>query len=483
MTNFYESLLYSNPLPMLHEKAAVYQSLREKHIHILWLEQKYFAPLKTIEGLSIQILSPGIWNAEAGPDFLKAHLKIGEIELRGDIEIHVRDEQWEQHQHHRDSRYNQVILHLSVWRGNNFKSLYTEAGKSLYRCYLEDFVTVPLIKIPQLIDLELYPYEQFVGSGRCAEHIFAKTPSEETQRFFKSAAQWRLKQKYYRLTEFVAAPSQYFLAGMAEALGYKNNANAFQQLFLHLHKYPLLSQERLLALGLGLCGFFKTHYLEMWQASTYYQQLQSLFAEMALPETTPLFNLQLSQIRPLNHPVRRLVLLIMTLKDPAFQQLESKLHSLWHTHGLDVKNRRAAHLFYQMLLNAFPGAEDTYWNTHYLFETKTSASILTLLGLELRGKILLNVFCPLLYHQVVKRGQIEEQKAFECFYEALPSFPSRKSKYLMQRFFGDSLKRNLLKKGEMEQGIFQLHHDFCIHYEASCHGCPFVEHYQNLAKL
>lgn len=481
MTDFYESVLYSSRLPLLHEKAVIYQSLREKHIQILWLEQKYFAPLRTIEGLPIHILSPGIWNAEAGPDFLKAHLKIGEMELRGDIEIHVRDEQWEQHQHHRDPRYNQVILHISVWRGNLFKSLYTSAGRHMYQCYLEEFFTVPIAKIPQLIDIELYPYEQFVGSGRCAEHIFGKTPTEETQRFFKSAAHWRLKQKFNRLAEAVENPSQRFLAGMAETLGYKNNAGTFLKLFLHLYEYPHLSHEKLLALGLGLCGFFKSHFSTMWQESPYYQQLQSSFAEFALPDESA-FKLQLNQIRPLNHPVRRLALLIFTLRHAAFHSLDFHLNSLWESHWAGLRTRRDAHVLYQKLLNAFPSVEEIYWNTHYTFEIKASPSSLTLLGLDLRGKILLNIFCPLLFNQVSQRNQPAEKKAFECFYEALPSFPSRKSKYLMQRLFGDSLKKNLLKKGEIEQGIFQLHHDFCTHYEASCHGCPFVEHYQNLAK-
>lgn len=74
------------------EKKNVYHILTERHLQAMWLEQKYFHILKTCDGRHIEVISPGIWNSEAGPDFLKAHLKIGDQEYQGDIEIHLSQE-------------------------------------------------------------------------------------------------------------------------------------------------------------------------------------------------------------------------------------------------------------------------------------------------------------------------------------------------------------------------------------------------------
>ena len=89
MLNDYTRLL--TPFPgSVAENEESYQFLTERHLQALWYDQKFFEFLKTDDNQPIQVLSPGIWNTEAGPDFLKAHLKIGGVELKGDIEIHLR---------------------------------------------------------------------------------------------------------------------------------------------------------------------------------------------------------------------------------------------------------------------------------------------------------------------------------------------------------------------------------------------------------
>jgi hypothetical protein len=59
---------------------------------------------------------PGRWNLQAGPDFQQAVITIANGErCRGDIEIHRHASGWTAHQHHRDVRYNGVILHVCLW--------------------------------------------------------------------------------------------------------------------------------------------------------------------------------------------------------------------------------------------------------------------------------------------------------------------------------------------------------------------------------
>jgi hypothetical protein len=68
--------------------------------------------LSTVHGLPVEILSPGIHNRDAGPDFLGAHLRIGPQEWFGNVEIHVKASDWTRHGHDSNPAYENVILHV-----------------------------------------------------------------------------------------------------------------------------------------------------------------------------------------------------------------------------------------------------------------------------------------------------------------------------------------------------------------------------------
>ncbi|OGX86798.1 DUF2851 family protein [Hymenobacter glacialis] len=87
--------------------------MREDFLHYVWQHQ-YFdkADLRTAAGEEIQVLRPGQRNADAGPDFLNARLRLGEVEWNGAVEIHLRASDWARHNHQTDLKYDQVILHV-----------------------------------------------------------------------------------------------------------------------------------------------------------------------------------------------------------------------------------------------------------------------------------------------------------------------------------------------------------------------------------
>ena len=87
--------------------------MREDFYHYVWQHQ-YFdkADLRTAAGEEIQVLKPGHRNADAGPDFLNARLRIGDVEWNGAVEIHLRASDWTRHSHQTDPKYDQVILHV-----------------------------------------------------------------------------------------------------------------------------------------------------------------------------------------------------------------------------------------------------------------------------------------------------------------------------------------------------------------------------------
>ncbi|WP_426059914.1 DUF2851 family protein [Hymenobacter sp. B1770] len=87
--------------------------MHEDFLHYIWQHQ-YFdkADLRTAGGEEIQVLRPGHRNADAGPDFLNARLRLGEVEWNGAVEIHLRASDWARHNHQTDPKYDQVILHV-----------------------------------------------------------------------------------------------------------------------------------------------------------------------------------------------------------------------------------------------------------------------------------------------------------------------------------------------------------------------------------
>lgn len=459
------------------EKGSFYFSLTERHLQILWLEQKLLRDLITNQGEAIEVVSPGTWNLGAGPDFLNAHLRISRRDYRGDIEIHLHEGGWYEHGHHCDPRYNRVILHLSYECSPKLLPISKENGQQAYSCYLGKSLMVPPEKLISLIDLDFYPSKIFSNRGRCAEHLFQLLPEEKIKKFFQSAAYWRLEKKLNYLQLASSTPSLQFACGIAMAMGYKHNAKAFLELFLYLMNYRDLPYQELLAIALGCSGFLEEKRKESWESSAYYQHLRLLWGGRK-NQVTHQACLRLDHIRPFHHPVRRLAYLAHFLQDPHLEDLWNNSLYVWEAAiampKLPFKQLK------EKLLDIFPIYADNYWDYHYTFEDQNRKKSVPCLGKELKLQILLNTTLPLLYAKMKELGNFQFWEKFQHFYASLEVSQTSKSHYLHQRFFGDLRSEQFFKEAQMVQGAYQLHQDFCMHYEASCKGCSFVERYQGV---
>ncbi len=82
-------------------------------MHYIWRYALYnSSDLVTTSGKTIQVISPGNYNRDAGPDFLEAKLMIDNILWVGHVEIHINSRDWEYHKHQFDPAYDPVILHV-----------------------------------------------------------------------------------------------------------------------------------------------------------------------------------------------------------------------------------------------------------------------------------------------------------------------------------------------------------------------------------
>lgn len=468
--------LLSSVQPKVLEHRDAYRCFSERHLQAMWLEQQYFTGLVTAQGHPITVVSPGIWNCEAGPDFRRAHIRIGETEYVGDVELHLSEEDWYSHGHDRDARYNGVILHVALWRSSHPQPLLTHTGQTLVQTYLEPHLTVPTERVVQLLDLDLYPYKKFVGSGRCAGAIFNRVDRATIEDLFFSAALWRLERKRICLSQWVSDPDKRLAAGIAMGLGYKHNTQRFLEIWLELCQQADFSERHSLAWVLGKCGYFVGHYASKWKDSSHYQALKQLWEELGSP-LHPRYRLTLDHIRPVNNPVRRLATLCMLVNDPSITTLFDRMTGLWDAQWRTISDPRSCRHLVQGFVDLLPTYDDIYWSYHYSFEQHRQPKALALMGKSLKQEIVINTVFPLLVAHVRASKSTEQWTAFALVYRSLVTGNSSKTRYLQHRFFGSGGGNDLFKTAAFEQGAFQLHHDFCTRYEASCEGCPFVDRF------
>jgi hypothetical protein len=397
-------------------------------------------------------------------------------ELIGDVEIHLSPEDWYHHQHHDDERYNQVILHVSFWKGRKEHAIILENGQSVAHASLESCLTVPQVRLMQLIDLDLYPYRKFVGSGKCAHTLFRKISSKDAAELFQQAALWRLRFKREYLKAHCHNTCEYFEKGTALALGFKHNKEAFLQLHALLLPFREIDEQSLISIAMGLCGLFGNACYEKWKDSEYFCYLKTHYFFLSFShEIAPRVALHCHQVRPYNHPVRRIIYLIKMMKDTNFKYALPALEDYWRLNcGSGSFSKRD-------FLALIPDYKDDYWNSHFLFENERRMEHVSLMGEQLKNEILINVFLPHLFWQIENRGEQEELDLFNEFYASFAGANTGKIRYLTHRFFGDTPTGELLKRGDLEQGAYQLHKDFCVHYEASCEGCPFVDRFKTIS--
>ncbi len=112
--------------------------MKEEYLHAIWrLKRLPMHQLKLVDGRSIQILKTGWHNHDAGPDFFNGSIKIDEVVLNGNIEIHINASDWYVHKHQHDKAYDNVILHVVF---NNDKDVFIKDYK------------IPCLEIKNFID-------------------------------------------------------------------------------------------------------------------------------------------------------------------------------------------------------------------------------------------------------------------------------------------------------------------------------------------
>jgi hypothetical protein len=206
----------------------VEEPAREGFLYQVWLDRGFGTQiLHTIDGRSVEIKEKGTRNYDAGPDFLDALILLDDQLLRGDIEIHPVAGDWFLHNHHRDARYNKVVLHVVTMNcPANFRTL-CQSGALVPTLNLDAFLDVPAEQLEEEAMSEANHGCRV--SGRC--DLAMKTDAV-IRKVLECAGDLRLGIKIQRFAEKRQTESwdQVFYEAVLEALGYAKNQVPFRNL-------------------------------------------------------------------------------------------------------------------------------------------------------------------------------------------------------------------------------------------------------------
>jgi len=162
----------------------------------IWAEQLFERlNLCTAAGEKVKILRPGRWNRQGGPDFQQAEIEIAGQTRHGDVELHLREQDWGGHQHAVDPAYDDVILHVVLFPSKTK----TSAGAGGQR--------IPIVSLLPYLwhDLEEYAADAAISAiaqrpaDRLAQVWLELTAEQCRERIVIAARQrWRSKVHYAR---------------------------------------------------------------------------------------------------------------------------------------------------------------------------------------------------------------------------------------------------------------------------------------------
>jgi hypothetical protein len=118
-----------------------------------------FNELKDNNGDLLEIIDPGEYNNNSGPDFFNSKVRLGETIWAGNVEMHINSADWYSHGHQSDSAYDSVILHVVV---KDDRPAVTSKGR---------LIPTIVVEYPNLLEWKLL---NLTGSGKwisCEENF------------------------------------------------------------------------------------------------------------------------------------------------------------------------------------------------------------------------------------------------------------------------------------------------------------------------
>jgi hypothetical protein len=113
--------------------------MKEEFLHYLWKYSLYYTDrLKDSDANQIEIIDPGEYNRDSGPDFFNARVRIAGTEWAGNVEIHTKASHFETHGHNRDHAFDNVVLTAEIEYDNSLLEKYSSLINNPYVLACQD---------------------------------------------------------------------------------------------------------------------------------------------------------------------------------------------------------------------------------------------------------------------------------------------------------------------------------------------------------
>lgn len=354
--------------------------MNEKFLQYIW-QFKLFNTnnLYTTDLQSIEIIQAGTPNNSDGPDFFNAKIKINDTIWAGNIEIHIKKTDWQQHQHHQNPTYNNVILHVVL--ENNTPTLPTPHHQIPTLC-LQGLIH-PLVYKNYL---QIAHNQSNIPCSKVIHHVSNITIQSWLHRLLIERLEQKTIHIYNTLQQNQNHWEQTFFEHLTQAFGINTNNAPFLQLAKTLpittlakHKNNLTQLE---ALFLGQAGFLNTQSADT-EPDNYFLTLQKEFSFLQHKHTLTPINVsswKFGGLRPPTYPTLRIA------------QLAALVH---HSSALFSKILEAPSL--QNCMQLFDIQASEYWNNHYILNKTTPKSYPKKLTSATIQLLFINTIIPTLF--------------------------------------------------------------------------------------
>ena len=350
-----------------------FHKISEEFLHYVWRLKRFdISNLKTDKEQPITILSGGILNHNAGPDFSQGKIKIDDTIWVGNIEIHIASSDWDKHHHDTDTAYDNVILHVVYV---NDKVIRNSRGN-----------TIPTLELQNRIDKSLFSrYLMFKDNMDwipCAQHI-GKVDQDRISLSMHQVLVERLQDKIARIEELYIKIdkdwNRLFYILIARYLVGKVNADAVEMMMLSIPYTTLLKNqdnlttiEAILFGQAGMLSADKDSYTAALYKEYQFQKHKHSLKSMIIPW-------KYMRMRPSSFPTVRIA------------QLSSMIHNCTSMFSDILSDRDASNWESRLKVTA-----SSYWDEHYQFG-KESKNKSKKIGSSTVNSLLINVVAPLCF--------------------------------------------------------------------------------------
>ena len=414
---------------------------KEDFLHFIWKFRLYNNhPLNCDPLGDLQIISPGLLNKNAGPDFIAAKLKIDETTWVGNVEVHLKSSDWLLHRHEQDPAYDNVILHV-VYENDQ-------------RIYRKNGCEIPAFILKGKFDELLWQnYNELITANNnfpCEKHL-REVDSMIVNGFLSRQLVERFELKtatiHQQLENYKGDWEKTFHYFLSKSFGFKVNGLPFELMantleFQVLKKYqgsPLQME----SLIFGQAGFLNDDFEESYPQSLRKEYIFLKHKHQLLPIDVSLW--KFLRMRPQNFPTVRLAQYVaLLIRHP---NLFSRL--------LEINTFSDYYALFQQL------PIHRYWEDHYHFKKKTKKVILQI-GKSSIENILINTVCLFLY---VYGKYTDQERYVDKAFDLLSFLPPEKNS-IVEKY---KLAGIHLESAFLSQAVLQLNKNYCS--QKKCLNC------------